>query len=163
MLKSFNYTQQFTMAELDKFGDDRVKKIQEIMINGLLEAMAKSNSLAMESTYDVLSNTVRVTISIVDDQSLPERKPFDLSSYQEIKSCIFDTREAAETIADVLLNLYEKYGFVTTVDLYNLAGVVSQFDDMKYGWKDLNGMSIRRARGNPSKYEIVLPKPIELN
>ena len=72
MLKSFNYTQQFTMAELDKFGDDRVKKIQEIMINGLLESMAKSNSLAMESTYDVLSNTVRVTINIVNDQFLPE-------------------------------------------------------------------------------------------
>ena len=142
MLKSFNYTQQFTMAELDKFGDDRVKKIQEIMINGLLESMAKSNSLAMESTYDVLSNAVRVTISIVDDQSITERKPFNLSSYQEIKSCVFDTLKDAETIVDTLLNLYEKYGFVTKADLYDLVGVVGCFADMKYGWKDLNGMSL---------------------
>lgn len=163
MLKSFNYTQQFTMAELDKFGDDRVKKIQEIMINGLLESMAKSNSLAMESKYDLLSNTVQVTISVVNNQSITERKPVDLPSYQEIKPFVFDTLKDAETIVDALLNLYEKYGFVTKAELYGLVGVVDCFADMKYGWKDLNGISIRRTRGNPSKYEINLPRPQPLN
>jgi len=109
MLKSFNYTQQFTMAELDKFGDDRVKKIQEIMINGLLESMAKSNSLAMESTYDVLSNAVRITISIVNDQSLPERKPVDAPLEWEHKK---------ETLIGPMNNLPDEYKYFSKHDLW---------------------------------------------
>jgi len=34
--KSFNYTHQFTMDELDGFGEDRTTKIREIMLNGLI-------------------------------------------------------------------------------------------------------------------------------
>jgi hypothetical protein len=67
---------------------------------------------------------------------------------------IFKTREKAEEALDDLVEFAIKYGQVSVSDFKNLIGFDSQFNDTKYGWKDLrSGYVTRTYKG----YMITLP------
>jgi len=68
------------------------------------------------------------------------------SNYKEAETKLKDMKfarlkDAQETL-DTLLSMIESYGFVSLGDVYDLFGVTSQFDDMKFGWIDLSKTAI---------------------
>jgi hypothetical protein len=82
---------------------------------------------------------------------------------QSFDEIILETRVEAETVIERLSDLCDSYGQVTVADLYDLCRIASSdrdFTDRKYGWYDMRGVSISRARGG--LYMLDLPKPVEL-
>jgi hypothetical protein len=77
----------------------------------------------------------------------------------QLGEVILDTKIEAETVAEKLYDIIEKYGHVTVADLNDLIGETSQYTDHKYGWTDLRGLDIRRIREG---YLLILPDPEDL-
>lgn len=67
----------------------------------------------------------------------------------------FSTRGEAEEVRDNLVELTYMYGQATVADLYDLAGITSEYTDHKYGWEELGAAKVRRVRDG---YIIILPK-----
>ena len=82
---------------------------------------------------------------------------------QSFDEIILETRVEAETVIERLSDLCDSYGQATVADLYDLCRIASSdrdFTDRKWGWFDMRGVSISRARGG--LYMLDLPKPVEL-
>ena len=72
---------------------------------------------------------------------------------------VMDTRGQAEAVLSSLVDLVMDYGQATVADLYDLAGLESNYTDDKYGWTDLKDASVHRTRGG---YILNLPKATAL-
>ena len=60
---------------------------------------------------------------------------------------VFDTRQDAVEALIALLDILDKYTYVTVADLYDLVGEPSDHMHNKYGWTDLRGTEIVRGNG----------------
>lgn len=49
----------------------------------------------------------------------------------------FNSKADATEVLDALKAVLNKYGFVMLIDLYDLVGIVGNFEDSKWGWDDL--------------------------
>ena len=60
----------------------------------------------------------------------------------DISDVLFETREDAELVINILYRELEKYGRVRVADYYSAAGVTgnSMWTDSNYGWYNLNGI-----------------------
>ena len=70
-----------------------------------------------------------------------------------------DARLKAERVLDTLTDALDQYTSVSVADLYDIAGVsniAGDFTDKNWGWTDLTGAKVRRARGGG--YYLDLPK-----
>lgn len=77
--------------------------------------------------------------------------------YDEI---VFESRGEAEAVREQMLDVIERYGFVTVGDLYDMADLTQPYTSNKYGWTNLRtAETVRVSEG----YVIKLPKasPIE--
>ena len=66
----------------------------------------------------------------------------------------------AENIIDRLSDLIENYDTATVADLYDLAGITSNFTDDRWGWYTLEGASVSHLREG---YLLNLPKPVPID
>lgn len=73
---------------------------------------------------------------------------------------ILETRVEAEAVIDRLFDLVRQYDFATVADLYELVGFSSAHTDHTWGWENLAGSGVSRARGG---YLLDLPSPQPLN
>ena len=73
---------------------------------------------------------------------------------------ILDSRAEAEEVIDQLLEVVSRYDAATVADLYELVGLASTHQDHKWGWTDLRGAGVSRARGG---YLLDLPDPYPLD
>ena len=79
-------------------------------------------------------------------------------SYDDIS---FENRGDAETVLSAMEDSIERYGFVSILDMFDLADVsTSNYALGKYGWRDLHEAKTVFVRG---EYMIKLPKPEPLN
>lgn len=69
---------------------------------------------------------------------------------------VLESRGEAEEILGHLTDLVIDFGEASVADLYDSAGLVSNFTDNKYGWTDLSSATISRVRDG---YLLNLPKP----
>ena len=83
-----------------------------------------------------------------------ERRP----SVNDFNDVIFESRGEAEEVLSSLMDIIVDYGATTVADLYDLVGITGSFTDNKYGWTDLAGSGVSRARGGG--YIINLPKAV---
>lgn len=74
---------------------------------------------------------------------------------QNTSQIVFATRADAEMTLDSLREYIDRYGSVKLVNLYQAAGVSTNFTDQKYGWTDLSRASVQQIREG---YIIDLPK-----
>lgn len=74
----------------------------------------------------------------------------------DFRDIILETRGEAEEVLSNLVDLVYDYGSASVADLYDLVGITGNFTDNKYGWTDMSGASVSRARGGG--YIIDLPK-----
>lgn len=77
----------------------------------------------------------------------------------EIEAISFPDRADAEKVLDSLFQVISQYGYATVTDLYGACGVTSNYQDARYGWRDLRGSGIKRIRDG---FELDLPDPILL-
>lgn len=73
---------------------------------------------------------------------------------------VIDSRAEAMEVLERLVGLIAQYEVATVADLYDLCGVSSNYQDSKWGWEDLRGSNVRRARGGG--FVIDLPSPVAL-
>lgn len=73
---------------------------------------------------------------------------------------VLDNRGEAENIIDRLSDLIENYDTATVADLYDLAGITSNFTDDRWGWYTLEGASVSHLREG---YLLNLPKPVPID
>lgn len=71
----------------------------------------------------------------------------------------FTTRNDAEKALDTLREVIVHYGFATVMDLYDLVGDPSSYNDSKHGWTDLKNVRIMRIGGD---YVLALPEAVEI-
>lgn len=68
---------------------------------------------------------------------------------------MIETLSEANEVLTQMFDLLERYEVVTVSDLYELLGVSGNFTDERYGWTDLRGSRVSRARGGG--YVLDLP------
>lgn len=73
---------------------------------------------------------------------------------------ILDSRGEAEDVLTALVELVGVYGEASVADLYELAGIQSNFTDNKYGWTNLSDAYVERVRDG---YLIRLPRTVLLD
>lgn len=68
---------------------------------------------------------------------------------------VIETLSEANEVLTQMYDLLERYEVVTVSDLYELLGVSGNFTDERYGWTNLMGSRVSRARGGG--YVLDLP------
>lgn len=59
-----------------------------------------------------------------------------------VERIIFDTEEDAIEVVKQMREIIRGYGFVTVADYYELAGLIANYADNKYGWAEIPVFSI---------------------
>lgn len=72
----------------------------------------------------------------------------------------FPSRGEAEAVLDEMLNIIDRYKFVTVADMYDLAGLSEPFTSHKYGWTNLRDARVVRSGG---EYILDLPKALPID
>lgn len=81
-------------------------------------------------------------------------------SVYDVMDVVFEDRGAAELILDQLIDYIDRYNRATVHDFYDACGVTTtNYNDDYYGWKDLRGAIVTRARGG---WVINMPDPIQI-
>lgn len=73
---------------------------------------------------------------------------------------LFDTRYDAEKVLDNMRDIIGRYGTVSVLDMYDLAGSIGNYTDSKYGWSDLRTAKVARTKDDD--YIIELPRVLPL-
>lgn len=82
--------------------------------------------------------------------------PSSRGTAHDFRDIILQTRGEAEEVLSNLVDIVYDYGSASVADMYDLVGITGNFTDNKYGWTDLSGCRVNRARGGG--YIIDLPK-----
>ena len=81
-------------------------------------------------------------------------------SVYDVMDVVFEDRGKAELVLDQLIEYIDRYQQATVHDFYDTCGVTStSYNDSYYGWKDLRGAMVSRARGG---WVINMPEPQQL-
>lgn len=96
-------------------------------------------------------------------RSGPRREaPARSKSHHDFGEFVLATRAEGEEAVTMMYMLLEQYGVVTVAELYDLLDVSSSFTDHKWGWYDLQGTRVSRARGGGG-YVLNLPGTVPLD
>lgn len=77
-------------------------------------------------------------------------------SRQDFDEVVMETRGEAEEVLSQLVDLTVDYEEATVSDFYGLVGITPNYNDEKWGWRDLSSSSVKRTRDG---YIIDLPRP----
>lgn len=69
-------------------------------------------------------------------------------------------RQEAEEVIERMYDIISKYEIVTVADLYELVGLSSTHIDHKWGWTELRGAQVGRARGGGYLLDLPEPEPL---
>ena len=118
---------------------------------------AATRSTSLRTNYNKVSTgttTPWTNKAPSNDMSYKARATHDFSEL------IIEDRGEAEGILDQLGTFIREYQVATLADLLTMCGKTSTFTDLKWGWDDIRGASIRRVAGG---YLLDLPRPIPLD
>ena len=73
---------------------------------------------------------------------------------------IYDRGDAEEVLSR-LSDFVVDYDVATVADFYDLVGITGSFTDNKWGWDDLHGVRVIRARGGGYVIDLPRPKPLD--
>lgn len=109
-------------------------------------------------SYNRYSNDPRGSRTMTRDE--PQRPTMSSRARRnhEFDEIILSSRAEANEVLERMYDLLDKYQVVSVHDLYVMVDIVPDFTDEKWGWEDLQGSGIHRAR-NGAGYLLALPKP----
>lgn len=73
---------------------------------------------------------------------------------------VFDTRGEAEAVHEEMLDVIDRYGFVTVADMYDMADLSAPYTSSKYGWTNIRTAEVVRVRNG---YILKLPKAMPID
>jgi hypothetical protein len=73
----------------------------------------------------------------------------------EYDDIVFETRGEAESVRRQMLDVIDRYGFVTVADMYDMAGITPPYTSNNYGWVSIRSSEAVRVRDG---YVLRLPK-----
>lgn len=82
-------------------------------------------------------------------------------SSHDFDEIMFPTRVEAQEVIDQMYFYIDQYDAVSVAEMYEMAGVSSNFVDRRWGWTELSDTAVRRTRNG--YYVLDLPKPEPLN
>lgn len=127
-----------------------VRGVVDIILDGEVRSYSKVNT---GGTHYINYNKIEPSRdrALSKEPNRPNRD-FRLLEYVD--------RIDAERVKKELLNDLATYGQATVASLYEASGITPYFTDYKYGWTNLEELSVRNYRG---KYILDLPKaePLE--
>lgn len=86
---------------------------------------------------------------------VPNRSVYD---YGEV---VFETKEDADHILDMLAEIISQYNVATVADLYQLVGWSPNNTDYDWGWTSVNGSQV--IRGSDGRFTLRLPRVRPIN
>jgi hypothetical protein len=90
-----------------------------------------------------------------------ERPSHNARINHDFDEFIFATRVEADEVLNRLRMALTEYDAISVADFYGSIGVTPDFTDYKWGWYELPGAHVSRARGGG--YVLDLPKPVEMS
>lgn len=87
-------------------------------------------------------------------QQPPPPKNYGVADYNNI---VFSSYSDADQALSTMIDILERYQWVSINDYYELAGLTAPFTSVNYGWNDLSNTHIVPANGG---YVLTLPRPI---
>lgn len=73
---------------------------------------------------------------------------------------IYESRGEAEAVLEQMLDVIDRYKFITVGDMYDMAGLPQPYTSNKYGWTSLRTAETVRTRDG---YTIKLPKAMPID
>lgn len=73
---------------------------------------------------------------------------------------VFESRVEAELVREQMVELIERYGFVTVADMYDMADLTAPYTANKYGWTNIRNAEFVRVRDG---YILKLPKAMPID
>lgn len=122
----------------------------EMLFYGKTKGARRAGKNGTVVTYDQFSKT---TNGIIANRS-------SRRSVYDVMDVIFDERGKAELVLDQLVDYISRFGQASVYDFYDACEVSStNYNDNYYGWKNLQGAIVTRARGG---WVINMPEPIQI-
>lgn len=106
-----------------------------------------SNNVSYRNYYESPRNSM-------SSRNDPQRSRFD---YDDI---VFESRGEAELVREQMVDMIERYGFVTVADMYDMADLTSPYTSNKYGWTNIRSAEAVRVRDG---YILKLPKAMPID
>lgn len=148
-----------TIADIVKGITDTIQGSIEVSLFG--ETRRKNASRSGRDSnrpyvsYDRMSSRER-------DRADAKRAEYNkVRAHNSFEDIILETRQDGDAVLGALADLIVDYGQATVADLYDLVGKTGNFTDDRYGWKEIGGATVSRARGGG--YLLNLPRPVLLD
>ena len=155
------------------FGDGEISSIKDyLMFDVMIPAIRNT-------IVDSVTNTVEMIFGVDPRRRRSERSPVSYATYYksgrrndrrddyddrntryDYRDITFRSRVAADEALYNLRELVEDYEEAAVADLYDLVGITGDFQDHKWGWRDLDRARVIPVHGG---YAIDLPRPRPLN
>lgn len=98
--------------------------------------------------------------SYYDDKRDSRRDNYRSSSRFDYDDIVFESRGEAELVREQMVELIDRYGFVTVADMYDMADLTSPYTANKYGWTNIRNAEVVRTRDG---YILKLPKAMPID
>lgn len=89
-----------------------------------------------------------------------DRDRFESRGRFDYDDIVFETRGEAELVREQMVELIERYGFVTVADMYDMADLTAPYTANKYGWTNIRSAEPVRVREG---YILKLPKAMPID
>ena len=135
-----------------RFKEEQAKKAAESkniqkVVSGNVKVRKRSEATKFKDLF-ISEDAHNVGSYILMEVLVPATK-------KAIAELYFETRGEAEDVLDRMREIVSNYGIVSVADLYELAGVVGNYTDQRYGWTGLRNTDVVRTRYG---YQIRLPR-----
>ena len=74
---------------------------------------------------------------------------------------VIDSRVEAEEVLRMMYEILNRYDVVRVAEVYDLLHVTPDNSDYKWGWEDLEGSRVSRARGGGYCLDLPTARPVE--
>lgn len=146
-------------AAKDAAHDAIVKGSDTVIYGGELPKTSKSRKSRQDGASYVSYN--RYASGNRPAANTPKREVSQsIRANHRIDEIILASRGEGDSVIETLHAALEHYEVVTVSDFYSAMGVEAKFTDDDWGWYDLTGAHVRRARGG---FVVNLPVPVFLD
>lgn len=136
-----------------------VQDLLSTILKNAVDIIFHGSSAGKYTSYDRFGKSSYISYDkFLKKESRPVARTRTGYQYDNV---VLATRGEAEEVLAQLDGALDQYEMVSVADLYDLVGEPHNYTDNKYGWTDLRGADIVRARGGG--YIIKLPKAEPLN
>lgn len=142
-------------AERMIFKNTRMSPIQRQAVRNVASGVGTVAYNRMAGTPSA-STTIRQPVATARQDPRPQLS-HEARRAHNFGEIVLGSRAEAQEVLNQLFAIVEKYDTVSVSELYGLLGIPVDFTDEAWGWENMHGSSIGRARGGG--YILHLPRP----